>query len=429
MKKIIFLLAIFGLIIVAIALVFVGPFHFYNEVLENGLDSPFLSLEKKSKVFHKGGPYRMVKMTGLYGEEEQYWKKFHFSHFEIPFPVRNPIYRITPIIEKKFWGEELGLQYRNPQGKLIGEFRIQNVFDFKFNFNKNKIFELPFFKRRILKRNNEQLWKDIFTKDIQLPKFDTSKLSKSIETYKEISYDRMVYNLFILNMRSLIFTKDIKELSWLGSKKFGIVEMVSEAKKKDKMELYREEVIYLLLQGKIYSIRLKTRLNDIVAEALRKRLINNIEYRTSTEDSSISIYEELKVLPVARKREQEGLIYFFSAWTHKMKDVLFLKQMIRYLEKVKELRKPLRPFYDYAYRTFKSNFSKEGDLLLETEQEKLKRKMEEELETEVQNAKKEIDVESNTAFENEDEKVKYFLQKAKDEGNNSDEDDKVLSID
>jgi hypothetical protein len=86
----------------------------------------------------------------------------------------------------------------------------------------------------------------------------------------------------------------------------------------------------------------------------------------------------------------------------------------------------LKPFYEYAYKKFGSNLSGENDLLLETSDELLKRKMKEELENEVKKEEEINTLKSEGNFSSPDEKIKFYLQKAKEKKTNSDDSEKVL---
>ena len=102
--------------------------------------------------------------------------------------------------------------------------------------------------------------------------------------------------------------------------------------------------------------------------------------------------------------------------------------MISFLERGKSKRLFLDPLYDYGYLRHGTNFSKDMERLKETQDEKLKRKVEEE-EGLIRKKLKDITIlDEVDKFESEEEKIKFYLQKAKDEGDTT-EDDKSLIID
>ncbi|MDD4976074.1 MAG: hypothetical protein PHY93_17090, partial [Bacteriovorax sp.] len=80
----------------------------------------------------------------------------------------------------------------------------------------------------------------------------------------------------------------------------------------------------------------------------------------------------------------------------------------------------------YAYKKFGSNLSSENDVLLETADEKLKRKMKEELEGEVKKEEQVNKPKFEGNFSTPDDKIKFYLQKAKETKTNSDDSEKVL---
>ena len=81
----------------------------------------------------------------------------------------------------------------------------------------------------------------------------------------------------------------------------------------------------------------------------------------------------------------------------------------------------MKPFYEYAFKKFGSNFSTDIHQLNETESEKLKHKMSDELEQEMKEAGEDKGNRVDDKFNNNDEKMKVLLQNAKDKKINSDD--------
>jgi hypothetical protein len=90
--------------------------------------------------------------------------------------------------------------------------------------------------------------------------------------------------------------------------------------------------------------------------------------------------------------------------------------------------KYLTPFYEFAYRKFGSTLSSDSGYLNETATEVLKRRMNEELEKEVSQESQNKGPKFEGQFSTPEEKIEYNLQKAKDNKVNSDDNEKVLSI-
>lgn len=120
------------------------------------------------------------------------------------------------------------------------------------------------------------------------------------------------------------------------------------------------------------------------------------------------------------------MTYLYTAWSHDISNRDYVRVIIYFLERGSSNLKYLKPFYEYSYKKFGSNFSGEEGNLDETNEEKLKRKSKEELEKEIRNAEDNSKPKTEGNFNSPEEKIKYYLQKAKDSKKNSDDDQKML---
>jgi predicted nuclease with TOPRIM domain len=101
--------------------------------------------------------------------------------------------------------------------------------------------------------------------------------------------------------------------------------------------------------------------------------------------------------------------------------------MISFLERGRDNLLQLAPLYEYSYARYGTTFSKKDKQLKETREERLKRKKREELENYLEKIEKE-NQNIEDKFEKTEDKIKYFLQKAKDSGVDSDNDAGGLSV-
>jgi hypothetical protein len=140
------------------------------------------------------------------------------------------------------------------------------------------------------------------------------------------------------------------------------------------------------------------------------------------------LYAAFQNLKYKEKLTPGGLTYLYAAFSHQKESKSFLSQMISFLERGNSKRLFLDPLYDYGFLRHGTNFSKDLEKLKETQGEKLKRKTEEE-EAILRKKLKDITIlDEVEKFESEEEKIKFYLQKAKDEGDTT-KDDKSLIID
>jgi hypothetical protein len=144
--------------------------------------------------------------------------------------------------------------------------------------------------------------------------------------------------------------------------------------------------------------------------------------------ASTPIYSDYKQLPFYKKVGQTGLAYLFASWSHHQEDREYLREMIQFMERGKQNQNILRPLYDFAFAKFGTTFSRHEKNRREVASEKLKRKREEELKAEIKAAES-LDYNTETEFTNDQEKIKFFLRKAKDSKEDSDQKRKMLVVD
>lgn len=366
-------------------------------------------------------------MEGISKESKDLWENFHFGNFNLPLPVRHPIIELIPIIERRKLGPVLGAKLNLRNKRTIFDFVIMESNKFNRKIKHNKLFELPFFKNYLLSISDRDVWKDLFTKNLALPK--TELFSKDYwNALWRVSYKELVYNLYLLQLRKEFFPENARSISYYSNKSFGIIELIDLDKEALGLEgLFRTEMIFVLDNGFIHKFKISSKFENIISESIRIKFLNNLEYKSSEESSSIDIYARYKNLEYRKRISQEGLTYLFSAWSHVTGKKEYLKEMIQFLERGKTKSEILKPLYDYSYKMFGTNFSIIRNNLKENAAEKLKRKIIEEEAKELQRLE---DADKNTSevegdFEDEDAKVNYFLKKAK-ESNSSEEDENVL---
>lgn len=416
-----------SLILVTVVVLITGyflsmaPYHFYSLAISEGINSSYLKLGESSSPIIKGGDYDWNRVEGVYAEEQNVWKRFHFHNFEIPLPVHHPYYLVVPDLRANYDPPEMGVRMLDQSKNFRASFHTKSKRDFILAFETHKIFNLPAFKNYILKKSQEEIWMDLFKKDLTLKDFSFSDL----EVLSSAPYKELVYNLFLLHMRHKLFPKDLVKVSFFGPRKIGVVEVQEDTDSiiKDKHKI---EHMFILERGTVHRVVLKTKNYDLITEALRKRFFKQIKFKQSNPEDSIPIYNEYKKLRYDQRIDQEGMIYLFAAWTHNLDNENFLREMIQFLERGKENIVHLQPLYEFAYRKYGSNFSTEGDVRKETAQRRLERKTAEELEKEMEKERRRnLDL-VDGKFENDEEKIKFYLQKAKDEGVNLDDAESVL---
>lgn len=391
------------------------PYDFYQEALTHGVKSDFLELRKLPPSYYKGGRYVFSKMEGLASEEERLWERLHFDNFLMPFPIKHPQFMVVPKIEREAGEYSFGFKILNYKKEELNTVSIKADQEFSLDFQEHKIFQLPLFKKRITMNGLSGPWIDLFLRDYSKNRYPAPELGKIWNPF-EIPMVHMVYDLFILKSRERFFPTDMTSISYWEEKDFGIAEVVDQETKEDRPKLFREEYIFVLNENRVYRIHLRTRLEDFSAERYRQKFLKSLSYKAGHEDSSISLYSSYKKLDYSDKMSPTGLTYLYAGLSHKKKSRQFLREMIQFLERGKNDRVYLEPLYKYAYEIFGSSFSNEMKNLKESQSEKLQRKILEEAEAESIKLKREEFVDQQDFFISDEAKINFYLQKAKDSG-------------
>lgn len=418
-KKVIYLTIALALLGGFGVLILIAPYHIYTLSLTEGVNTNFLVMKPAKDVLYNG---ESVEISKPIMTDEELYNTFHFAHFELPMPINHPLFYMIPTIKMEGAGPRLGASFMN--GKDFELFSFMNERSYKLNttLGDQKLFILPVFKNYIGRKDQSEVWKDLFEKKLSLPSNQGESFLASLDKLKQVSYYELVYNLFILYNRHFFMPSDVQKITFLKNENWGLVTLPSDD------ERYRRERLFVLDKGIVYPILLRTRIGNQAAENYRLKLLKEIHYKSSSTDSAIPIYSQYKRITYGQRVDQQGMIYLFNAWSHDVNNKEYIRVIIYFLERGKLNLKFLKPFYEYAYRQFGSTLSNDSERLSESADEKLKRKMDEEFNAEIRSETDKISPKFEGQFSSEDEKVKYYLQKAKDKNSNSDEKEKVLSV-
>lgn len=400
-------------------MVAIAPYHIYTLTLTEGVNATFLKMNPTRGVFYNGDIDHLKEVRDM--KDEGLYQTFHFGHFELPMPINHPLFYLIPIIKIEGAGPRLGASFQNGKNNELFSFMIEKSYKFETTSGDQKLFLLPIFKNYISRKSNEEVWGDMFRKKLLLPSNSGESFYESLKVLRQVSYYDLVYNLYVLYNRNFSLPLESTRFFFYPERKMGIVELPSVDSK------MLTERIYLIENGFIYPVLIKSRINNINAKNLRQKFIQEITYRETNADSAVSVYAKYKQINYGQRIDQQGMTYLYAGWSHDLNNREFIRVIILFLERGKLNLKYLNPFYEYAYRKFGSTLSSESGYLSETAVEALKRKISVELENEVKNESGE-GASFEGQFSSPEEKINYMLQKAKDNKKNSDDKNKVLSI-
>lgn len=420
LRKFIYLIVTLALFVGAGFLVVIAPYHIYTLTLTEGVNTRFLQMNPTKSVFYDGKilpirPSARMSDEGLY-------QTFHFYHFELPMPMNHLLFSLIPTIKIESTGPRLGARFQNGKNAELFSFMLEKPYKFETTSGDQKLFTLPIFKNYISRKSSDEIWGDLFEKELSLPSNAGESFFTSLIDLKKVSYKDLVYNLYVLYNRRFVLPANTQEFFFFKERNIGVVKLPSDDPK------ILVERLYIIHEGLIYPLVIRTRMSDVPAMNFRTKFIREINYKSTSTDSAISIYARYKQIPYSQRIDQQGMTYLYSAWSHDPENRDYIRVIILFLERGKLNLKYLKPFYEYAYKKFGSSLSTASGFLSETPTETLKRRITEELETEVKKETERKAANFEGQFVNPEEKIKYNLQKAKDNKINTDDSEKSLSI-
>lgn len=371
------------------------PYRVYSKwVSGEGFDK-FYTIENYKTSFLRPVP---VEEIPPYKEDyAQLWRDFPIGNTKIPLPVRHPLFQTVPLIKSLGTkaSPQIGMTIYSPNDREVSQIYVLAP-KLSFDYSQGQeLFKLPFVRNRILKLDLDKLWKDVFTFQIEV---------------KSKSLDEMIYDLYILHLRSKMLPKNTLRYGLLDGNK-ALIELSSSDKD------YIVELIINYQSGTLYSYILKTEKNNQESRKLRSKFLENVSF--SPKDSAMGkiLYTEFKQLNFARQVDQEGMLYLFASWSQEEESVELLKEMIFYLERGRGRSLQLRPLYTFALKhygktfTTRNIFNEHDDPNLT-----LQRKIEIENIEKTQNALREKEKAPLEAELTPDEKMNLYLKKAKEDG-------------
>lgn len=377
------------------------PYRLYSNWVQGQDWNIYYSIPNYSKSLLK--PSALSDIPPYKEDYVQLWKSFPLRNSLIPLPTRHPLFITVPIIELKDKSEppHVGISILSSNGR-----ELSRVFTLPTSLTQDhthgqELFKLPFVRNRILKKDLDQVWKDVFTHKIEM---------------KSKNLDEMIHDLYILHLRSKLLPPQTVKYGLLKDGK-AMIELESEDKD------YIVELIMNQQAGRIYSFVLKTEKRSIESQKLRSKFLESIAFTPIDSAMGRLIYTEFKQLNFARQVDQEGMLYLFSAWTQEVESSELLKEMIFYLERGRNNSKQLKSIYKFALKKYGKTFTTRK-IFSENEDPELvlNRRMEiEEIEKREQAARARIRP-AETVDLSPEEKMNMYLKKAKEAGPTEKED-------
>ena len=397
MKHIILVTLLVFTIICGLAVTVIGyPYYQYDQFVNKEKFSSWYFISDFSKKLLS--PSREIELKDVEISNEELWRNFHLDRIIVPLPVNNPFYSYRPILnyDKKNNSTQVGLSYIASSGEKILDIYFLETTRFNYRFYDQKLFELPIVQKNLPALDLDKIWSDLFSK--RIGKWD-------------ISYQDMIYNLYLLKLRSINFPKVAKSFGYISNLDLGFLEL--ESADKD----YNNE-LFLIHEGtKINLILIKSSRLNLDAQMIKSYLLQNIKYRESTPRLADIIYKEFRALEYEEQISNIGFTFLLSAWSHDKDREEFLNEAILRLERGKynkDILSVLLPYMEHRYqKTYRS--SQFDDVLLSNELKLQMQIKESEFQEEQKLLEKKFDIpEKKETFEDRIRKAKQNKRKKSD---------------
>ncbi len=422
MKKYLIIGAIFFVLFLGTLGALIAPYAFYQFIIEGSYSPEWFKINKIVKVNNLDPVLDQSDFVLHQTVFEDYTKNLNVFAYNIPLPMRHPIFEIFPIVEmrKKSKEAEIGIDYTDHEKNKILTIMLHASKTFKRYLDDQKLFKIPLVRSTFKDMQFHDFWKDLFTKEvISFEKINFFDLSFFDGSY----YKEMVYDLYLLHMRDKIFEEMPSRLYFFEEKNLGMAHYPSSRSNSMNNEI--KEQFFQVLDLRLESFTLYYEDNNLNSKDIRALILKNIRYDYSSPKMGSDIFKEFKMLSYEDKLSEVGFNFLFAAWSHDLKNKKFLRDVLAFLERSPDNLTILGPLYNYAFDQFGESLKSEegGDL---SSSDFLKQKIEDENKKEIRDmVNSERKKFEEMKFENSDEKVKYFLEKAKQEAAHKREQDGV----
>jgi len=370
----------------------VSPYYYYNKILNNDYYSEWFSIPNLNENIKY--PANPIQADSSNLGNDDLWKKFHFMDVVLPLPVKNPFFFVSPILKfkKESKKTDFGLKlYGADEREIAKIYFMPNKF-FPNEINSQKLFKLPLIKKYLKSIPNDKLWEDLFSK-----KFDNWN----------IPFSQMVYNLYLLQIRSRLLPNKFLSFSLVGGTSTASIQLKSSNKD------YTTELLFTNNNGIIYSFVLICEKNNTESKLIRDKFLKEVQFRGGSQYLSNILYKEFKGLDYPDQIDHLGMLYLLSAWTHDMNQTEYIREMIQHLEKGEGNQRQLENLYSYAQDRYDQTFTtKDIDGLNLNDNVLLQRNVELEKKKELEDLKNKK-VEVKEIILTPEEKMKLILEKAK----------------
>ncbi len=372
------------------------PYRTYSHWIEGKSWDKYYSITDYKPLYLKPAP--LDEIPSYVEDYVQLWKEFPLRNSLVPLPVRHPLFITVPIVQfrGKKAAPQIGMSLLSANGRELSRIYTIPTGLYQDYSLGQELFKLPFVRNRILKKDLDSLWKDIFSHEIVV---------------KSKSMDEMIHDLYILHLRSKILPPTTVKYGLIKDGKQAMIELMSADQD------YKVELVMTLTGGTIYSYVLRTERVNQESLKLRSKFLDVVNFSPIDVSMGRILYTEFKQLNFARQVDQEGMLYLLSSWSQDIENVDLFKEMIFYLERGQKNSKQLKGLYEYAYKQYGKTFTtRKGGVGIEDGNITLQRSIELEDAERRREAERLKGLPAPEPDLAPDEKMNIYLKKAKEKG-------------
>ncbi len=313
-----------------------GPAYLYDQAIHGRSTYDLYQIKKFNRKLYI--PTQNAFVSDISGSYSNLWREFHVKDIVVPLPSGHPMYKAVPSIRmiKGLSDPQLGIRFNGPSGREIARLHLLSSGVWSNEADGQELFRLPMVRKEILKKSQDEIWKDVFTYKI---------------SGWDMPWEKMVYNLYILHLRSIMLPDSFTNFGMVEGKDLAYVELPSANKD------YKTEMIFSFQKGLLLSYLLVTDRQASDSKEIRARFINGINFRSTDPALTPIIYREFKQLNFNQQTDQEGMLFLLSAWSHDMNNIEMLKEMIYFLERGSKNKQQLKAIYRFAFERYKKTFT------------------------------------------------------------------------
>ena len=334
------------------------PINYKQKVFSEGVVSEYFTLKRETMRLSKIHAHQSIEKLN-----NDYYELFPIGEFELSILINQPLIKVLPEITLKNRRDLFTIKFIDNYGDEVFSFEYLGKKSAVIIEGKDSLFDLEISKNIIFDKSLQEVQINILNKEIIINN-DISFWRFLLKP--NLSVEEIIYDLFILKQREL---RGFEYSDKVYDKKIHIKD-ISDGKEK-----VEEKWVYLE-KGHLYEFKVSFSKWKTFSTKIRSALLQNLKVKTFPSSKKTEIYNQFRKIPFKERHLPNNIFKLMSAWTLDFSDELFMKEIIRTLERSKVYESPLLvSLYTYSRKKFGETFTTRDNFLRvkETSSQRLKR--------------------------------------------------------